>query len=127
MPTTEPESISRRLALRAESSGTYRHIFNRYFLRCFSLSLRLSIRRSPLIYGEGYLGFVSGGARHWNARRESDFRLDKKHSPARFDGVIAAAVWGVGIIFFGMMESIWLALFFSPQPDFSICSAAFFG
>jgi MFS family permease len=32
--------------------------------------------------------------------------------------VIAAALWGVGIIFFGLSESIWLALFFLAAAGF---------
>jgi MFS family permease len=32
--------------------------------------------------------------------------------------VVAAALWGVGIIFFGLSESVWLALFFLATAGF---------
>jgi MFS family permease len=65
-----------------------------------------------LVYGEKYLGFFPAAlAIGMMAANFTSGWTSKIHKHGLMVA-IAAALWGVGIIFFGMADSIWVALFF---------------
>lgn len=70
------------------------------------------------MYGEAYLGFFPAALAIGSLAAALTSGWTKNIHKHGLMVTIAAALWGVGIIFFGMAESIWLALFFLAAAGF---------
>src|SRR5215213_4715231 len=71
-----------------------------------------------LMYGEKYLGFFPAALAIGMLVANFTSGWTKKIHKHGLMVAVAAALWGVGIIFFGMAESIWVALFFLGAAGF---------
>jgi MFS family permease len=70
------------------------------------------------MYGEAYLGFFPAALAIGMLVASLTSGWTQKVHKHGLMVVVAAALWGVGIIFFGMAESIWVALFFLATAGF---------
>jgi MFS family permease len=70
------------------------------------------------VYGEKYLGFFPAALAVGTLVANLTSGWAKKIHRHGLMVSIAAALWGVGIIFFGMAESLWVALFFLGAAGF---------
>ena len=99
---------------RQELIGTYLiDIFAMFF--AFPQALYPAL---AFVYGEGYLGLFPAALAIGMLAASLTSGWTKNIHRHGLMVVIAAALWGVGIIFFGMMESVWLALFFLAAAGF---------
>jgi MFS family permease len=71
-----------------------------------------------LIYGDAYYGFFPAALAVGMLVASFTSGWTKNIHRHGLMVTIAAALWGVGIIFFGLSESIWLALFFLAAAGF---------
>ena len=70
------------------------------------------------VYGEAYLGFFPAALAVGMLTASLTSGWTKNIHRHGLMVVIAAALWGVGIIFFGLAESVWAALFFLAAAGF---------
>ncbi len=99
---------------RQELLGTYLiDIFAMFF--AFPQALYPAL---AFVYGEAYLGFFPAALAVGMLAASLTSGWTKNIHRHGLWVVIAAALWGVGIIFFGMAESVWLALFFLAAAGF---------
>ena len=70
------------------------------------------------MYGEAYLGFFPAALAIGMLAASLTSGWTKNIHRHGLMVTVAAALWGVGIIFFGMAESIWIALFFLAAAGF---------
>jgi MFS family permease len=70
------------------------------------------------MYGEAYLGFFPAALSLGMLTASFTSGWTKNIHRHGLMVTIAAALWGVGIIFFGLSESIWVALFFLAAAGF---------
>ncbi len=71
-----------------------------------------------VMYGEAYLGFFPAALAIGMLAASLTSGWTKNIHRHGLMVTVAAALWGVGIIFFGMAESIWIALFFLGAAGF---------
>jgi MFS family permease len=71
------------------------------------------------MYGEAYLGFFPAALAVGMLAASFTSGWAKNIHRHGLMVTIAAVLWGVGIIFFGLSESVWLALFFLAAAGFS--------
>jgi MFS family permease len=99
---------------RQELLGTYLiDIFAMFF--AFPQALYPAL---AFIYGEAYLGLFPAALAVGMLTASLTSGWTKNIHRHGLMVVAAAALWGVGIIFFGLMESVWLALFFLAAAGF---------
>lgn len=71
-----------------------------------------------LIYGEVYLGLFPAALAVGMLLANVTSAWTKKIHKHGLMVTIAAVLWGVGIVFFGLVDSVWLALFFLATAGF---------
>ena len=99
---------------RQELLGTYLiDIFAMFF--AFPQALYPAL---AMMYGEAYLGFFPASLALGMMAASLTSGWTQKVQKHGLMVVAAAALWGVGIIFFGLAESIWVALFFLAAAGF---------
>jgi MFS family permease len=99
---------------RQELLGTYLiDIFAMFF--AFPQALYPAL---AFVYGEAYLGLFPAALAVGMLTASLTSGWTKNIHRHGLMVVVAAALWGVGIIFFGMSESVWLALFFLATAGF---------
>lgn len=99
---------------RQELLGTYLiDIFAMFF--AFPQALYPAL---AFVYGEAYLGLFPAALAVGMLAASLTSGWTKNIHRHGLMVTLAAALWGVGIIFFGMAESVWLALFFLAAAGF---------
>jgi MFS family permease len=120
-----PENAA-RASLRSISEGVRyalrrQELMGTYLIDIFAMFFAFPQALYPALaamYGEAYLGFFPAALAIGMLVANLTSGWTSKINRHGLMVAVAAALWGVGIVFFGMAESIWVALFFLGVAGF---------